>query len=168
MTISTLIIWLILIVIGVFDAREQRIPNSWVMLLLVSAVVDSTFAEVTISSRLFGFFILFSLMLLLYMVGGIAAGDVKLAAVLGYILSFDELASYSWMFAFSCIFIGMMYKLLKRLSAVKSGEYDECQAIVVSISFREKSPIRIGSTYMPLAPVMIIALAIHSYFSHFS
>lgn len=164
MVYLTVLIWLLLFIIGVFDAREQRIPNIWVLMLLGVAIVTSLGSPVDISERLYGFSILFVLMLILYLVGGVAAGDVKLAAVIGYILGWDELASYSWAFAFSCVFIGIMYQLLKRLTAGVLGY----QAVLVSASFRNMTPMKVNATYMPLAPVMIVALAINSYFSHFS
>lgn len=159
-----MLIWPLLFIIGVFDAREQRIPNFWVLILLSVAVAASLHSSVDIIERLYGFGLLFVLMLLLYMAGGVAAGDVKLAAVIGYILGWDELASYSWAFAFSCVFIGIMYQLLKRLTAGVLGY----QAVLVSASFRNMTPMKVNATYMPLAPVMIVALAINSYFSHFS
>lgn len=158
------LVWVVLFVIGVFDARQHRIPNIWVVILLSVAVIASLYSSVDISDRLYGFALLFILMLLLYLVGGVAAGDVKLAAVIGYILGWDELASYSWAFAFSCVFIGIMYQLLKRLTAGVLGY----QAVLVSVSFRNMTPMKTNATYMPLAPVMIVALAINSYFSHFS
>jgi len=158
------LIWPLLFIIGVFDAREQRIPNFWVLMLLSAAVIASLYSPVNVSERLYGFGLLFILMLLLYIAGGVAAGDVKLAAVIGYILGWNELSSYSWAFAFSCVFIGIMYQLLKRLTAGVLGY----QAVLVSLSFRNMTPMKVNATYMPLAPVMIVALAINSYFSHFS
>ncbi len=158
------LIWPFLFIIGVFDAREQRIPNVWLLMLLSVAIVASLGSPIDISERIYSFALLFILMLLLYAAGGLAAGDVKLAAVIGYILGWDELASYSWAFAFSCLFIGIMYQLLKRLTAGVLGY----QAVLVSVSFRNMTPMKTNATYMPLAPVMIVALAINSYFSHFS
>lgn len=160
--------WPFLFIIGVFDAREQRIPNVWVLMLLSVAVLASLGSPVDISERLYGFALLFVLMLILYLVGGVAAGDVKLAAVIGYILGWEELASYSWTFAFSCLFIGVMYQLLKRLTTGVQCGYLGYQSILVSVSFRSMKPIQTNATYMPLAPVMIVALALNSYFSHFS
>lgn len=160
--------WPLLFIIGVFDAREQRIPNLWLLILLCVAIVASLASSVAISQRLIGFSVLFILMLLLYIVGGVAAGDVKLAAVIGYILGWGELTHYSWAFAFSCLFIGVMYQLLKRLTAGAQYGYLGYQAVMASVSFRSMTPMQSNATYMPLAPVMIIALAIDRYFSHFS
>nr|WP_267134786.1 A24 family peptidase [Vibrio sp. A1-b2] len=160
--------WVILFIIGVYDAREHRIPNFWVLLLLSVAIVVSLGSPIDISERLYGFALLFILMLLLYLVGGVAAGDVKLAAVIGYILGWEELASYSWAFAFSCLFIGVMYQLIKRLTTDVQYGYLGYQAVLVSVSFKSMKPMQTNATYMPLAPVMIVALAINSYFSHFS
>lgn len=160
--------WPFLFIIGVFDAREQRIPNVWLLILLSVAVLASLGSPIDISERIYSFALLFILMLLLYTAGGLAAGDVKLAAVIGYILGWDELVSYSWAFAFSCVFIGIMYQLIKRLTAGVQGGSLGYQAILVSVSFRNMTPMEVNATYMPLAPVMIVALAINSYFSHFS
>ncbi|PNH92477.1 prepilin peptidase [Vibrio diazotrophicus] len=163
-----MLIWPLLFIIGIFDAREQRIPNFWVLILLSVAVAASLHSSVDIFERLYGFALLFVLMLILYLVGGVAAGDVKLAAVIGYILGWEELASYSWAFAFSCLFIGVMYQLIKRLTADVQCGYLGYQAVLVSVSFQSMNPMQTNATYMPLAPVMIVALALNSYFSHFS
>ncbi len=160
-----MITWPVLFVIGVFDAREQRIPNFWVLILAVMAVLASVFTPTAISDRLIGFSVFFILMLLLYVVGGVAAGDVKLGAVLGYMMGWGELGSYSWAFAFNCFFIGLMYQMLKRTT---SNQYLGYKSMMVSITFRSMAPMQQNSTYMPLAPVMIISLAMSSYFSHFS
>ena len=163
-----IVIWLLLFIIGIFDAREQRIPNLWVLMLFSVAVIASLYSPVDINERISSLCIMFTLMLLLYLVGGVAAGDVKLAAVIGYILGLDELVGYSWTFAFSCLFIGVMYQLLKRLTAGMPYRYLGYQAFFTSVSSGCMKPMQANATYMPLAPVMIVALALNSYFSHFS
>lgn len=160
-------VWSVLFLIGVFDAREQRIPNFWVLILFILGIVYSFGSPVDISERITSFSVLFIFMWLIYIVGGVAAGDVKLAAVIGYLVGWEELFSFAFAFSFSCLFIGLMYQLLKHLS---SGDQHACcgyQAVLVSVSFRNMTPMEANATYMPLAPVMIVALAINSYFSHF-
>ncbi len=164
LSIST---WVVLFVIGVFDAREHRIPNFWVLILLCVAFIASLESSVDISERVYGFGLLFVLMLLLYLVGGVAAGDVKLGAVIGYILGWEALVGYSWAFAFISFFLGIMYQLIKRLDVGNQCGHVGYQAILASVSFRNITPMKVNATYMPLAPVMIIALAMQSYFSHF-
>ncbi|MBD0787522.1 prepilin peptidase [Vibrio sp. Y2-5] len=161
-------VWSVLFLIGVFDAREQRIPNFWVLILLILGIVSSFGSPVDISERLISFSVLFVFMLLIYIVGGVAAGDVKLAAVIGYLVGWEELIFFSFAFAFSCVFIGFMYQLLKHLSSGTKYGYWGYKAVLVSVSFSSMTPMQSNATYMPLAPVMIVALAINSYFSHFS
>ncbi len=79
-----IVVWSILFVIGVYDAREYRIPNYMVVILLVVSLLASlmTAQIVNDNSRLLnqtlGFIVTFFIGLLLYILKVMAAGDVKL------------------------------------------------------------------------------------------
>ncbi|MCZ4373009.1 prepilin peptidase [Vibrio diazotrophicus] len=162
----SLVIWLLLVIIGVFDAREYRIPN-WLVLILLSVSILSSIS-VTNGNGLFvsnsiALFLMFSLWLPLYIFRIAAAGDVKLAAVLGYIIGWDSLLLYCICFTFSCIFVGFMYQRIEKMT--KGMAYTGYQSVLVSWAFKDMSPLHNQSTRMPLAPVMIIALAMQVYIS---
>lgn len=160
-----LIIWLILLVIGVFDARENKIPNVLVLLLLFTSILNSTSyfnGDGLFATRALAFVVMFAVWLPLYILRVAAAGDVKLAAVVGYIVGWQSLLSYCLYFTFCCFFIGLMYQLMEK--ATKDVAFTGYKPLMVSLAFKDMSPLQSHSTRMPLAPVMIIALAMQSYF----
>lgn len=176
-----IVFWILLIVIGVFDAREYRIPNSLLLILLVISSVllvvqplNSSSGE-DVATHLYGFIIAFVVGLIFYSLKFVAAGDVKLVAVIGFILGHSAVLIWAKYFAFSCCFIGIMYWLLNRLqiqsiyskSSKEQGKsnivnYLWIEGGLIKNDFRQKRNI----TYMPFAPALIIALAMYQYFQH--
>lgn len=173
--------WGILLVIGVFDAREYRIPNYLVITLLaVNSVVlvleqFSRSAEEGISSHLYGFTVAFGVGLIFYSLKFMAAGDVKLIAAIGFILGHNAIFIWVQYFAVSCFFIGTMYWLLNRLQMQLTSKatnkkknsfnfvnYFWIKGEVIKNGLKQKCNI----TYMPFAPVLIISLAMYQYFQH--
>ena len=73
----------------VSDLRNHRIPNLLVLLGLVLGVVGQTYAFgwVGLGHALLGMLIGFAIFLPMYVVGGMAAGDVKLMAMAGAFLT---------------------------------------------------------------------------------
>ena len=73
----------------VSDLRNHRIPNLLVLVGLVLGMVGQTwaFGFVGLGHSLLGILIGFALFLPMYMVGGMAAGDVKLMAMAGAFLT---------------------------------------------------------------------------------
>ena len=76
----------------VSDLRNHRIPNLLVLVGLVLGMVGQTwaFGFVGLGHSLLGILIGFALFLPMYMVGGMAAGDVKLMAMAGAFLTPHE------------------------------------------------------------------------------
>jgi len=166
-TSFNLIIWLLLLIIGIFDSRECKIPNFLILILLIVSIFASTSyvgGDGLLLSRFAAFTVMFLSTLILYLLKGIAAGDVKLAAVIGYILGWNSLNEYCWFFAFCCLFIGVMFRQLKKIKT-----FDHQYIAFYSTQVVNPTVIsRNDTTHMPLAPVMIIALAMTNYFSHFA
>ncbi len=176
----TLFAWLMLFVIGVFDAREYRIPNYLVLILLGFSVIflileQSSGSEVSLFPHLLGFLACFTLGLIFYLMKIMAAGDVKLLAAIGFILGVSKLLVWAKYFAFICFFIGTMYWVLNRLqmsssqqvrSDEKTGlnivQYLSIEGKLVKSDFKARRNL----TYMPFAPVLIISLAMHQYFQY--
>lgn len=73
----------------VSDLRNHRIPNLLVLLGLVLGVVGQTYAFglIGLGHALLGLLVGFAIFLPMYMVGGMAAGDVKLMAMAGAFLT---------------------------------------------------------------------------------
>ena len=73
----------------VSDLRNHRIPNLLVLLGLVLGVVGQTWAAgfIGLGHSLLGMLIGFGIFLPMYAVGGMAAGDVKLMAMVGAFLT---------------------------------------------------------------------------------
>lgn len=176
-----LITWGILVVIGVFDARDYRIPNYLVLtllavtsVLLISEQISGSGGE-GIATHLYGFIITFVVGLIFYSLKFMAAGDVKLIAAIGFILGQSSILIWAKYFAASCCFIGTMYWLLNRLqmqsmSKAPNKQPDNFNLInyfwieggLIKSDFKQKRNV----TYMPFAPVLIIALAMYQYFQY--
>ena len=178
--------WLLIIIIGVFDAREHRIPNYLVLTLLaVSSVVliseqfNGSGGDGVVT-HLYGFIITFVVGLIFYSLKFMAAGDVKFVAVIGFILGHSAILIWVQYFAVSCCFIGTMYWSLNRLqmqSLYTTTSKDTTNKVqgksnlihhlwiggaLMKSDLKQKRNI----TYMPFAPVLIIALAMYQYFQH--
>jgi len=184
MTIPTFLLWLVLLVIGVSDAREHRIPNQLLLALLLITTLgvvlnpaQTDWFEV-FSDKATGFVLCFAVGLLLYLMRVMAAGDVKLIAVLGFILGLDPLTNYIFYVCVSIAFIGSMYwalnKLPSSLSSFKrlknNGDFSlqslSVSAYLSSEGVKHAVGTKQGLTYMPFAPILIIGLAMHQYFSY--
>ncbi|MGY2575277.1 A24 family peptidase [Vibrio sp. C8] len=175
-----IVIWSVLVVIGVFDAREYRIPN-YLLLILLAYSFFNIYSSSSYDLELFiphilGFIVAFSVSLVFYVLKIMAAGDVKLFGVVGFIFGFKELFSISLFIAFSCCFIGFMYWSLNHLTNKKCSSrvmffskagFNFCNYVPIYIEqIKEDFKLKQNLTYMPFAPVLIIALAMYQYFKH--
>ncbi|PNH81636.1 A24 family peptidase [Vibrio diazotrophicus] len=177
-----IIFWVLLIVIGVFDAREYRIPNYLLILLFsLSCVyfyfISNTSEENYLLQHIYGFVIAFGVGIIFYLFNSIAAGDVKFAGVIGFIVGYGGLLSLAQYLSISYFFVGSLYWILNRLrsnSRVSSKGDDSYFyssnfiAVFKSETHQIKSNFQTGInlTYMPFAPVLIIALAMYQYFQY--
>lgn len=174
MHIEPMILWFILILIGVFDAREYRIPNSLILLLAGLIIVGYFLYPIKNqqewSSYISGFAVTFLCSLVFYIFKIMAAGDVKLLSVIGLMLGVHQLVFFAQYIAVSCVFIGGMYWLLNRLQLAGQEtqvNYNCNIALLISMrasQFKDDIKIRRNLAYMPFAPVLIVALAMYHYF----
>ena len=84
-----LVLIAILLLASAFDLRQRRIPNRLLAVGLLSAVVlhlSSGIASALLTTLLAGFALGLLMFLPLYLLGGMAAGDVKLMATVGAFL----------------------------------------------------------------------------------
>lgn len=184
MLIDSIFVWIILCLIGVSDAREHRVPNKLLLGLLLIAAL-SVFLNPALtdwfavfSDKATSFVLCFILGLLLYLVRVMAAGDVKLIAVLGFIMGLEPLPSYAFYACLSTAFIGSMYWALNKLpssltslaSLKSNGDFSlmslSASAYLGGERVKHAVVTKQGLTYMPFAPILIIGLAMHQYFSY--
>ncbi|MBY7790343.1 A24 family peptidase [Vibrio fluvialis] len=167
----SILAWVILVLIGVSDAKEYRIPNSWLLILLLISIVSVPVGETFLLSQ--GIWLDKALGFVIMLVSGlvcyvpfkfVAAGDVKLLAVLGFIVGVSHIPDYVVDVVIAIMFVGALYWLLNKQSRLTQNFRNPgrkgivctiCQSGVVSVSSR--------TTPMPFAPVLIIALAMYYY-----
>lgn len=181
MEIVSLSVWSILFLIGVSDAREHRIPNIMVLALFGVSVFQcltlaSTDAQsLSLVNHAFGFILTLIAGLLLYILRVVAAGDVKLMVVLGLLAGANGLIDYIYFVGISVVVIGPMYWLLNRLQQHTLILKSDHRATVFSASIalydygqrlRHSVMLNQNLTYMPFAPILVIAFAMHQYFLH--
>ncbi len=126
------------------------------------------------------FALAFAFALALHLLRVMAPGDVKLIAVLGFFLGTAELVPYLYYVCLMTAFVGSMYWLMNQLQlALNSGMHiDGTQqsrrinltGMVVSMQLNQqalKKKIITGNdlTYMPFAPILVMGLALHQYFT---
>ncbi len=159
--------WFILTAIAVFDARENKIPNIYVLYFLLSVVIDLTLMDI----RYQQFFqhvscagMIFALGLILYIGGVLAAGDVKLLSVIALLVGWQDILVTIQSIILSGGLFGLFYLLEKQsrsnhvisLSSWKLGFYQS----VLTIQYgRKVTGIEMSKTYVPFAPAIVFGLA---------
>lgn len=167
-----IIFWGCLFLIAVHDARDNRIPNYLLLLILFLSIIQIANQGATLEE--FGYLIasgliLFSVGLTFYFLGAMAPGDVKLLGIIGIIVGWDSLLLASYWILISGGLVGGFY-MLERMSTEASGSkillnksslfmlYGRSTSKIISLSSHSKK------LRMPFAPVVVIGLALHSYF----
>lgn len=173
-------IWFILLVIGVSDAREYRIPNYLIIFLFSISVVFTLFNSWSSSNlnvaggHILGFFLAFFVGIAFYILKVVAAGDVKLIAIIGLLVGYSGLYTFTMYLVFCCCFIGGMYWLLNRLMLSSfCPKKTTARSIKLTYSldnhsseFKSDFNAKTDIAYMPFAPIVIVALAMYQYFQY--
>ncbi|HAS8530114.1 TPA: prepilin peptidase [Vibrio vulnificus] len=170
---TSLMVWLILLVIAVYDARDNRIPNFLLFPLILLAGVQSFLvdgASLLLSSMAAGG-IFFSCGLVLYFLRAMSPGDVKLLGVVGMLVGWDAMVGAAYWITISAGVVGALFLLLHY-----AQHPDSLQKLVGRYSFQAMSgqvpllsvyPSEIavqGKLTMPFAPAVVIGLALFHYF----
>ena len=105
---AILLLWSL--AIAVIDWRQRRVPNALLLLLLVPAIVLLLLQgkgplAVAWPASLLGLAVGFVVTLPGYVVGKLGAGDVKLAAVLGFVQGWPQVA---WTLMAAALMLGAM------------------------------------------------------------
>lgn len=166
------IFWGCLFLIAVYDARENRIPNYLLLLilfLLTLKIINQGESLEYVAYLIASGVILFTVGLAFYFLGAMAPGDVKLLGIIGIIVGWDSLLLASYWILISGGLVGSFY-LFNRLSNEPSGSkmlfnksslfmlYGHSTSKIISVSSHSEK------LRMPFAPVAVIGLALHSYF----
>ncbi|CAE6915107.1 prepilin peptidase [Vibrio sp. B1FLJ16] len=179
---TSIFLWIVLVVVAVSDAKAHRIPNKLLVLLLMSLCLslllhipqEALWPVLLDKSAAFGIAFVFALALHLARV--MAPGDVKLISVLGFLLGTGELVHYLYYVCLITAFVGAMYWMLNRLHMEQQSEINE-QASAISLTgmavnlqlSKEALKTKVTSgkdlTYMPFAPILVMGLALHQYYS---
>ncbi len=175
-TVWAYLIWTGFVVTAVCDAREHRIPNLILVIILVLCVAEKSTSVNPLDNLLWASvagLCFFSGSLLLHLIGVMAPGDVKLLGVVGFWLGWGDLRGALFWIAVSSVAIGLLYALVNRLGnggSVKLlvNKYTMLAAYGTK-TLKTLEPRKLRERVeqklrMPFAPVVVIGLAMHQYF----
>ncbi|WP_117235280.1 prepilin peptidase [Vibrio maerlii] len=166
---NSLLIWFMFAVIAVSDAREHRISNASLFLIVMVSFIDilSTPEPLTsLSWSVISFLTLFLIGLSAYFLGALAPGDVKLLGVVGFVVGWGSLYETICWILISGVLVGIFY-----LASFIATRTDYLQYLYQKVLF--KSPVEktdlfdsneVSKMYMPFGPVVVIGIAMSRYF----
>ncbi|MGR5278015.1 A24 family peptidase [Vibrio rotiferianus] len=161
MSYAEILVWGVLLAIGVSDAQRHRIPNKFVLVLLLVVVASLTSPPSTdwidhVKGGVVTFFICFGLFMLRVMAGG----DVKLLAVIGVWLGLSRIGDAMIWIILAGGVVGLFYAALNIASNDKSLSHQ-----VRGYCLRKATPGLRHESHLviPFAPVIVIGLAYYSY-----
>lgn len=161
-----LIIWSLLVTIAVSDARIYRIRNSHLILLFIcifTEKVTSLGFSIQILLDLAGGLVFFFGSLGLFALRAMAPGDVKLLGVVGFWLGWGNLWDATMWLSISTVVIGLFYSLER--AASRGDSWNTFWLRFVPQRFEENAEsAKSQLIVMPFAPVIVIGLALNSYF----
>ncbi len=172
MVINSLI-WFCLLVVAVYDARDNRIPNAWLLPLTLLAclhwVAKGDFSQLFLAIG--AGVIYFSSGLVLFFLRAMSPGDVKLLGVVGVVIGWDAMGAVAYWVTLSAGLVALLFMMLHY------AQYpDSLQKLVGRYSFQAMSgqvpllsvyPSEVvvqGKLTMPFAPAVVIGLALFHYF----
>ncbi|EPU2896119.1 prepilin peptidase [Vibrio vulnificus] len=172
MVINSLI-WFCLLVVAVYDARDNRIPNAWLFPLTLLAclhwVAKGDFSQLFLAIG--AGVIYFSSGLVLFFLRAMSPGDVKLLGVVGVVIGWDAMGAVAYWVTLSAGLVALFFMMLHY------AQYpDSLQKLVGRYSFQAMSgqvpllsvyPSEVvvqGKLTMPFAPAVVIGLALFHYF----
>ncbi|HAS6187558.1 prepilin peptidase [Vibrio vulnificus] len=172
MVINSLI-WFCLLVVAVYDARDNRIPNAWLLPLTLLAclhwVAKGDFSQLFLAIG--AGVIYFSSGLVLFFLRAMSPGDVKLLGVVGVVIGWDAMGTVAYWVTLSAGLVALFFMMLHY------AQYpDSLQKLVGRYSFQAMSgqvpllsvyPSEVvvqGKLTMPFAPAVVIGLALFHYF----
>ncbi|WGV99772.1 prepilin peptidase [Vibrio sp. YMD68] len=172
------LIWAGWLVIAITDARENRIPNIALLYLLVLTIAYQSFSHdplLTIGGSLVAGLVMFLGGFALYIARAMAPGDVKLLGVVGVVMGWGQLLDTVFWIAISSVLVGLLYgsmrmaedpklfqQMIRKYTMILSYGRAYGRGSKVEGDMLAKSNAQM--LRMPFAPVVVIGLAMQSYF----
>ncbi|HFQ4803046.1 TPA: prepilin peptidase [Vibrio vulnificus] len=172
MVINSLI-WFCLLVVAVYDARDNRIPNAWLLPLTLLAclhwVGKEDFSQLFLAIG--AGVIYFSSGLALFFLRAMSPGDVKLLGVVGVVIGWDAMGTVAYWITLSAGLVALFFMMLHYAQYPDSlqklfGRYS-FQAMSGQVPLLSVYPSEVvvqGKLTMPFAPAVVIGLALFHYF----
>ncbi|CAK4066644.1 A24 family peptidase [Vibrio sp. 16] len=165
------VIWFILFIVAVSDAKEHRIPNALLLLTLIACVarmIVEPDLTPSWSAAATGFAVMFAGSLMLHLLRVMAPGDVKLLAVIGFWLGWGQLFDATLWIAATSIMVGLTYALVRVAGKEhKMREQLSRYKLLFAYGRAGTKALEENSTEklrMPFAPIVVIGVALHHYF----
>lgn len=164
-------IWFVLLIIAVSDARDHRIPNILLMVTLslcgLKMVLHPTLSP-TLTEALMGGGAMFFGALVLHLMRIMAPGDVKLLGVIGFWLGWGQLLDISVWIAIATLLVGGIHAVISVAGTEQSLQRQfERYKMLFAYGRTGTKVLDSGNETklrMPFAPVIVIGLALQSYF----
>ena len=105
-------IWSILFMIGISDAEKHRIPNKLLFILTCLIILEWVAINpslVILQEKALGGILMFAVGLLLFFLKAMAPGDVKLLAVIGFLVGLPQLQSVGYWVIIAAGLVGVFY-----------------------------------------------------------
>ncbi|MCK6262455.1 prepilin peptidase [Vibrio sp. ZSDE26] len=169
------LIWAGLLIVATTDAREHRIPNIALFYLLIVTLINQSFSVhplTTIGSSLLAGFVMFSVSLLLHFLRAMAPGDVKLLGIVGVIVGWGQLMNTTFWIAVSTVIVGLLYGAI-RLAEDPDSLQQLFQKYTMLFAYGKNANTSLNVISkndtkvlrMPFAPIVVIGLAMQSFYS---
>ncbi|MFA0442269.1 prepilin peptidase [Vibrio sp. 10N.222.51.C12] len=159
-------IWSVLFIIAVFDAKENRIPNTLVTLLLGVIFVHLYTFYGSMSAIPLHYYqgsaVAFVFCFILYLGGLMGAGDVKLIAAISLFVGLDHLLSFAIAIVLTGAVLSVFYLAQKfAISQVNIRQHVRNYMAHNIYGRLNKAPIKAIEMRIPFAPAIAVALAFY-------
>jgi len=157
-----LVSWGILLVIAISDLKDNKIPNKLVVFLFFSLFFNRLIIGIDDwYSAFFGGLVVFFSGLVFYLLKAMAAGDVKLLAVIGFWVGWGNLLETSYYILLAAAVVGCLYFIHNQIYQRANVSLSN---LILSANKSTRKYADYTVTKMPLAPAIAIGLALHSYY----
>ena len=157
-----LVSWGILLAIAISDLKDNKIPNKLVVYLFFSLFFNRLIIGLDdwYGAFLGGLVVFFS-GLVFYLLKAMAAGDVKLLAVIGFWVGWGNLLETGYYILIAATVLGCLHFMHNQITNRASFSFFN---LVLSVNKSTRKYADYTVTKMPLAPAIAIGLALHSYY----